>query len=31
MSKRGPFCVEARDEAAKQVYKWLADTAEPDE
>ena len=29
MSEQCPFCVEARTEAAKQVYKWLVSTMEP--
>lgn len=29
MSEQCPFCVEARTEAAKQVYKWLVGTTEP--
>jgi hypothetical protein len=29
MSKQCPFCIEARAEAAKQVYKWLVCTTEP--
>lgn len=29
MTKQCPFCIEARTEAAKQVYKWLVGTAEP--
>lgn len=29
MSEQCPFCIEARTEAAKQVYKWLAGTTEP--
>ena len=28
MSKQCPFCIEARTEAAKQVYKWLVATKE---
>ena len=26
MTKQCPFCIEARTEAVKQVYKWLAGT-----
>ena len=29
MSKQCPFCIEARTEAAKQVYKWLVSTKDP--
>ena len=29
MTKPCPFCIEARTEAAKLVYKWLADATEP--
>lgn len=29
MSEQCPFCIEARTEAAKQVYKWLVATKEP--
>ncbi len=29
MREQCPFCVEARTEAAKQVYKWLVSTMEP--
>ena len=29
MTKQCPFCVEARTEAAKPVYKWLVSTMEP--
>ena len=29
MSNGCPFCVEARTEASKQVYKWLVKAAEP--
>lgn len=29
MTKQCSFCIEARTEAAKQVYKWLVGTKEP--